>query len=193
VVDLFEIEMNTKLMHRILIVAVLAALIGMPANFQATPAPAPEPNIGVAGYFATDKAQRSRVVQAAIVIDIPSGYHINSSRPLESYLIATELKIDGSNGARVGTIGYPPAKMRTFKFSKKSLSVYENKAILRFTVTVPATYQGNELVLKAHLRYQSCNDEVCFPPKNQDVNMGIGVVGANDRVQRTNGWVFGGR
>ena len=81
--------------------------------------------------------------------------------------------------------------MRTFKFSKKSLSVYERKAILRFTVTVPANYQGNELVVKAHLRYQSCNDEVCFPPKNQNVEIGIGVVGPGDRVQRTNGWVFG--
>jgi hypothetical protein len=25
------------------------------------------------------------------------------------------------------------------------------------------------------------------------VDMGIGVVGTNDRVQRANGWVFGGR
>ena len=167
-----------------------------PANFSGTlpiaAAPEPQPNIGVAGYYASNKAQRGKTIQAAIVIDIPSGYHINSSRPLESYLIATQLKIDAS-GARVGSIAYPPAKMRTFKFSKKSLSVYENKAILRFTVTVPANYQGNDLALKAHLRYQSCNDEVCFPPKNQDVNMSIDVVGANDRVQRTNGWAFGGK
>ncbi len=189
--SLTETEMKTKLIHRTFIVALLGVLIGLPANFQA--APAPEPNIGVAGYYATNKAPRGRTVQAAIVIDIPSGYHINSSRPLESYLIATQLKIDASNGARVGMIGYPAAKMRTFKFSKKSLSVYENKAILRFTVTVPATFQGDELVLKAHLRYQSCNDEVCFPPKTQNVDMGIGVVGPGDRVQRTNGWVFGGR
>jgi hypothetical protein len=25
------------------------------------------------------------------------------------------------------------------------------------------------------------------------VDMGIGIVGPNDRVQRANGWVFGGR
>ena len=185
--------MKTKAGPRTLVFALLGVLICLPANFQAAPAPAPEPNIGVAGYYATNNAQRGRAIQAAFVIDIPSGYHINSSRPLESYLIATQLKIDASNGVRVGAIAYPAAKMRTFKFSKKSLSVYENKAILRFTVNVPADYQGNDLVLKAHLRYQSCNDEVCFPPKNQDVNMGIDVVGANDRVQRTNGWVFGGK
>lgn len=181
--------MKTKLIRTMAIL--LTVFFSAPVGFHA--APTPEPNIGVAGYYATNKAQRGKTVQAAIVIDIPQGYHINSSRPLESYLIPTQLKVDVSNGARVGVIAYPRAAMRTFKFSKKSLSVYENKAIVRFTVTLPANYQGNELVLKAHLRYQSCNDEVCFPPKTQNVDMGIGVVGPTDRVQRANGWVFGGR
>ena len=70
--------MKTKLIRTLAIL--LGVLFSVPASFLA--APSPEPNIGVAGYFATDKAQRGRALQAAIVIDIPSGYHINSSRPL---------------------------------------------------------------------------------------------------------------
>jgi len=191
--NFIEKKMKTKLISRTLIVALLGVLICLPSNFQAATAPTPEPNIGVAGYYATDKAQRGKTIRAAVVIDIPAGYHINSSRPLESYLIATQLKIDASNGVRVGPISYPAPKIRTFKFSKKSLSVYETKAKLYFTITVPADYQGNELRLKANVRYQSCNEEVCFPPKSQTIDMGVGVVGPTDRVQRTNGWVFGGR
>lgn len=181
--------MKTKIT---LIFAVLfAVLLYFPASYHA--APNPEPNIGVNGYFASDKAQRGRIVQAAIVIDIPSGYHINSSRPRENYLIATSLKVEAPAGVRVGLIAYPRAAMRTFKFSKKALSVYEGRAILKFNITVPANYSGGSANLKARLRLQSCNDEVCFPPKTQEVDMNIAVVGANDRVQRTNGWVFGGR
>ena len=155
-----------------------------------TAAPMPDPNIGVKGYFATDKAQRGRTVQAAVVIDIPSGYHINSSRPLESYLIATSLKVDGPSGVRIGPSLYPRAALRKFKFSKKQLSVYEGRAVVRLNVTVPANYSGGSIELKAHLRLQSCNDEVCFPPKTYNEDMRIDVVGANDRVQRVNGWVF---
>lgn len=173
-------------------VAILGVILfSLPVSFGA--APAPEPNIGVKGYFAADKAQRGRVIQAAIVIDIPQGFHVNSNRPLEKYLIATQLKIEAPGGVRIGPISYPRASLRTFKFSKHQLSVYEGRAILRFNVTVPANYQGNETVLKARVRFQSCNDEVCFPPKNLDVDLGIGVVSANDRVQRVNGWVFGRR
>src|SRR5438105_10384359 len=116
---------------RILLAITIALFVHAVAAAQA-------PNIGVNGYFATDKAQRSRVVQAAVVIDIPSGYHINSSRPLESYLIATSLKVDGPSGIRIGPTLYPRAALRKFKFSKKPLSVYEGRAALRFNVTVPA-------------------------------------------------------
>jgi len=171
---------------RILLAITIALFVHAVAAAQA-------PNIGVNGYFATDKAQKGRAVQAAVVIDIPSGYHINSSRPLESFLIPTSLKVEASSGVRVGAVMYPRAALRKFKFSQKQLSVYENKVILRFNVTVPANYSGGSIDLKARLRLQSCNDEVCFPPKNFDQNMRIEVAGSNDRVKRVNGWVFGGR
>jgi DsbC/DsbD-like thiol-disulfide interchange protein len=186
--------MKTKLIHRTMIVVFLAGLLSVPVNFKAASAPAPQPNIGVSGYYANDKAQRGRTVQAAVVIDIPGGYHVNANRPLGKYAIPTTLKIDAPRGVNVGFISYPRAIVRKLKAANNEpLAVYEGRAILRFNLTVPANYQGGEVVLRAHLRYQSCNDEVCFPPKNQDVNLGIAVVGANERVQRANGWVFGGR
>ena len=188
--------MKTKLIRRTFIVALLGFLAAIPANFRAASAPAraPEPNISVKGYYANDKAQRGRTVRAAIVMEIPSGYHVNANRPLGKYAIPTTLKIEAPKGVTVGPVSYPRAIVRKLKATNnESLAVYEGRAILRFNVTVPANYQGGEVVLKARLRFQSCNDEVCFPPKNEDMDMGIGVVGSGDRVQRVNGWVFGGR
>jgi hypothetical protein len=161
-------------------------------NYRAA-ALAPEPNIGVNGYFASDRAQRGRIVQAAVVMEIPAGYHVNANRPLNKYSIPTSLKIDASGGVRIGPVLYPQAIVRKLKATNNEpLAVYEGRAILHFNVTVPASYQGS-VSLNLHLRFQSCNDEVCFPPKTQEMNMGIDVVGPNDRVQRTNGWVFGRR
>ena len=160
-------------------------------NASYVAAPAPEPNIGVNGYFASDRAQRGRSLQAAVVMDIPAGYHVNANRPMNKYSIPTVLKIEASNGVTVLPVSYPRAIVRKLKASNNEpLAVYEGRAILRFNLNVSANYQGS-VSLKLHLRFQSCNDEVCFPPKTQDMNMGIDVVGPNDRVQRTNGWVFG--
>ena len=184
--------MKIKLIHRTFIVAILGVLITMPSSFQA--APEPQPNIGVNGYYANDRAQRGRTVQAAIVIDIPGGYHVNANRPLGKYAIPTALKIDAPRGVTVGVVSYPRAIVRKLKAgNNEPLAVYEGRAVLRFNVTIPASYKDNEVVLRARLRYQSCNDEVCFPPKNQDVDMRIGVVGPGDPIKRANGWVFGGR
>jgi DsbC/DsbD-like thiol-disulfide interchange protein len=184
--------MKTKLIHRAFIVSILGVLVAIPSNFQA--APEPQPNIGVQGYFSNDKAQRGRTIRAAIVIDIPSGYHVNANRPLGKYAIPTTLKIEASRGITAGAVVYPRAIVRKLKaVNNEPLAVYEGRAVLRFNITVPANYQGGDIGLKLHLRYQSCNDEVCFPPKNQDVSMGIDVVGPNDRVRPANGWVFGGK
>ena len=174
----------------------LIALCAFPHNFLAAsaPTPAPEPNIDIKGYYSSDKAQRGRVVRAAVVMEIPGGYHVNANRPLGKYAIPTTVKIEAPKGVIVGPIAFPRALVRKLKaVNNESLAVYEGRAIMRFNVTVPANYGDGWLNLKARLRYQSCNDDVCFPPKNQDIDFGLNVVGANDRVQRANGWVFGGR
>ena len=186
------IDMRNKIATRVFVGVTLFALILMPSAFHA--APAPDPNISVKGYYANDKAQRGRVVRAAIVIEIPAGYHVNANRPLGKYAIPTTVKIEAPKGVTVGPISFPRAIIRKLKATNnESLAVYEGRAILRFNVTVPANYSDGWMNLKAKIRYQSCNDEVCFPPKNQDIDFGVSVVGSNDRVQRANGWVFGGR
>jgi DsbC/DsbD-like thiol-disulfide interchange protein len=182
--------MKNQPIHRTFVWLLLCSLFGLPAGFQA--APEPQPNIGVNGYYANDKAQRGRVVRAAIVMEIPGGYHVNANKPLGKYAIPTTLKIDAPKGVIVGPVTFPRAIVRKLKaVNNEPLAVYEGRAILRFNVTVPANYQGGDVVLKTHLRYQSCNDEVCYPAKTQDVDMSIGVVGPNEQVKSANGWVFG--
>src|SRR6266567_190772 len=73
-------EMNSNMLSRISNALITLALLNFSPTFLA--APAPEPNIGVNGYFSTDRVQRGHPVQAAIVLDIPAGYHVNGNRPL---------------------------------------------------------------------------------------------------------------
>jgi len=162
-------------------------LLNVPVVLYGTPAPQSAPNIGVNGYASTDKVQRGRLVQVAVVMDIPRGYHVNSNRPLESFLKATQLKIESPGGVRVGLIAYPRALIRKFSFSKDKLSVYEGRVVLRFNVTVPANFGSRSLELKAKLNYQSCSDALCFPPQSREVKVEIPVVGANEAVKRING------
>ena len=179
---------------------VLAAIImAAPANQTATATTiaalgaAAQPNISINSYYSMTKAQRGRTLQAAVVIDIPDGYHVNSNRPSAKYLIPTSLKFDPRDGVKVGSVRFPRASLRNFSFSDQKLSVFEGRAAMRFSVTIPANFPHSKMELKAKVRYQSCNEKECFAPATRDVSLWIDVVNANEAAKRTNGNIFGGK
>jgi hypothetical protein len=143
-------------------------LLSIPASFYGNPAPQ-SPNIGVSGNLTSDKVVRGRAAQGVVSVDIPPGFHIHSNKPLEKFLIATQLQIEGVKGVSIGPILYPRAVLRSLKFSKNKVAVYEGRVVIRFSVTVPANFNSDSTELKTRLRYQSCNDELCFPPQTREV------------------------
>lgn len=151
-----------------------AALLLQPVNL-AKPEPQSTPNIPVNGSLASNRTQRGRAVQGSIVIEIPAGFHVNSNRPLEKFLIATQLQIETPKQIRVGPILYPRPLLRSLKFSKSKVSVFEGRTTIRFSVTVPRNFEGNFAELKARLRFQSCNDDTCFPPQTREVKLSFNV------------------
>lgn len=153
---------------------VISGTSALPANGHG-PTPQTAPHINVSASFSNNKVNRGRSVRATVVMDIPGGYHVNSNRPLEKFLIPTQLKVDAPDGIRVGAVIYPRAVLRKFKFSKSNVSVYEGRAIMRFNVTVPAAVSTGSKELKLRLRYQSCNDEVCFPPQSKELSLWLNV------------------
>ena len=133
------------------------------------------PHINVSASVTNSKVSRGRTVRATVTMDIPGGYHVNSNRPLEKFLIPTTLKVDAPDGIRIGPIAYPRAVLRKFKFSKNNVSVYEGRAIMRFSITVPPATSTGSKEVKLNVRYQSCNDEVCFPPQTKELSLWLNV------------------
>jgi thiol:disulfide interchange protein DsbD len=147
----------------------------LPANIYSLSAPQTAPHINVNGSLSNNKTNRGRAIRGSVVMDIPSGYHVNSNKPLEKFLIPTQLRVEAPNGIRVGATSYPRAILRNFKFSKSRVSVYEGRATMRFNLTVPANASTGSSEIKLKLRYQSCNDEVCFPPQTKELSLWLTV------------------
>ena len=163
--------LNSKLFR---ILFVLIALL-VPTTLYSNPRPQSSADVNVSGSLAPDKIKKGRVVRGTVVMDIPSGLHVQSSKPLDKYLIATKLDVETPSGMKVGPISYPRAVMRNLKFSKGAVAVYEGRAMIRFNLTVPANYNGSSGDIKGKLRFQACNDESCFPPVTREVKMWLNV------------------
>lgn len=174
--------------HALVIAAATAAFA-----FSAPPSARAQADVKVNGFYATNKAQQGRVVEAAVVLDIPSGFHVNANRVSNKFSIPTTIKLEAPNGVRLGAVAFPRGKVQKLAFSEEPLALYEGRPVIRFNVTFPANFQTGVTELRAKVRYQACNNEVCYPPTTREITMPIAVVSAAEPVKRINTQVFGGR
>ena len=75
--------------------------------------------------------------ELALQVTIASGWHVNSHKPSEDYLIATEAILDPAAGVRFAEAKYPDGKTMKFSFSESPLSVYDGT----FSIAVPVTWE----------------------------------------------------
>jgi DsbC/DsbD-like thiol-disulfide interchange protein len=113
---------------------------------------------------------RGGSTRGTITLSIPGGLHVNSSRPNSQYAIPTSVKISAV-GAKTSAVSYPRGRNRKFQFSEDTLNVYEGNATFSFNLTVPASFKGNVVKVRAVVRFQACTDEVCYPPKTKEVTL----------------------
>jgi len=154
----------------------LFVILLIPVTFYSNPTPPQSAaDVKVDGSVDPDQVKKGRIVRATVVMDIPSGLHVQSNKPLDKFLVPTKLDLETPSGMQAGPVSYPRAVMRKLKFSKGNVAVYEGRATLRFNVTVPANYSGGSGEIKGKLRFQACNDESCFPPITREVKMWLNV------------------
>jgi DsbC/DsbD-like thiol-disulfide interchange protein len=165
--------------------------------FVEVTAPEPEPqanDIGINGFFSVDRAQQGSTFQVAVMMEIPDGLHVNANKPLGKYAVPTVVKVDAPRGFRVTPVTYPRGSVRTFRFGgaeEARLAVYEGRTIFRFNVSLPANQPFGVETLRVSVRFQSCTDEVCYPPATRNLELPIAVVGRDASSNRINDRYFG--
>lgn len=124
----------------------------------------------VSGSIGNGAVKRGGLTKATVILNIPDGVHTNSNRPSGEFLLPTSVKIS-SSGVKIGAVTYPRGKNVKFEFSETPLNVYERRAVFNFSVVVPAKYKGNTIKIRAVVSFQACTNEVCFPPKKEEVTL----------------------
>jgi hypothetical protein len=129
-------------------------------------------------YVSLAPVPRGRTVEIAVVGHIRPGFHMNSNKPSEDYLIPTTLAADLHPGFTLAGIAYPPGVMRKFKFTKTALSVYEGIFTVRLKLQVATDAPLGAQKIPLTLRYQACNDEACLPPVKIPLSANLEIASA---------------
>ena len=113
--------------------------------------------------------KRGAIVQTKIPVSIDEGFHVNSNKPSEEYLIPLSLTWTSSGALEPGVVMYPKPSTETVAGQK--LSVLTGKFDLVANFKIAANAQAGPGAAAGKLRYQACNSNTCFPPKTIDVTV----------------------
>lgn len=116
---------------------------------------------------------------------ITSGFHINSNKPSEEYLIPTALSMDAPTDIVVGRVTYPQGQNITLPFAPDmKLNVYSGEFTLLVTIRPLSSVVHGKYALHGRLRYQACDKAACYPPRNLPVSFEVNVAKGAPPVHR---------
>jgi len=141
-------------------------------------------------YVSLDEVPAGHSFEVAIVVDILTGYHMNSHTPSEEYLIPTGVTLAATPGFRETGATYPDGQMLQFDFSKEKLSVYSGSVTIRVKLAVDASAAPGEATLPFTLRFQACNMSACLPPAKVAVPVKLKVVAGDAKPHPAHPEIF---
>jgi DsbC/DsbD-like thiol-disulfide interchange protein len=142
-------------------------------------------------YVSLQPVPRGNEFQVAVVAEIARGYHVNSHKPTDAYLIPTTVTPQLPAGFQLVDTIYPDGKLETFAFSPdKPLDVYTGSVTLRLRLIAQADAVLGPAAIPFTLRYQACSESTCLPPVTIPVSIKLDIADANAKARPIHPEIF---
>ena len=115
------------------------------------------------------------VAELTLVATIQEGFHINSNKPAQDYLIPTRVELAEAAGFELEKVEFPAGALKSFGFAPdEKLSVYEGTVKMRARLRAKSAAAGAH-TLRLVFHYQACNDQICLRPAQREVKLTVQV------------------
>lgn len=158
----------------IVMLALCATLLALPAHAQFGDAPKPEELVKVAAPKVALKAGGAAGV--AVTLTVLDGWHINA-HPAAEGMIETAVEIAAAHGVSAAPATYPPPQIEKLAFDDNPLLVWSHEATVRVPLRAAASTVNGAHTLKGVVRFQACNDQVCMAPTRVPFEVVVEVSG----------------
>ena len=129
------------------------------------------------------KVTAGREFKVVLNASIQSGWHINSDKPNDEFLIPTTIK-SGNKSFQVSKIDYPQPDERKLAISEKPVSVFENDIKVGLIFKIDKSTASGKYKIPIQFGYQGCNDQTCMPPTDAVAELNVKVVGETVRGEK---------
>ncbi len=116
--------------------------------------------------------KRGGAVTQKLKVSVLPGFHVNSDKPKDEFLIPLKLTWQGGP-LQAGAITYP--KPEDIKVGNDILAVFTGSFIIETHFRAPESAASGPAVMTGKLRYQACNNQMCFRPASVDVRLPVSI------------------
>jgi cytochrome c biogenesis protein CcdA len=149
------------------------------------------PKAEVSPLVGSDGVRTGTSVRAAVQVRLPDTLHVQSNAPRDPSFIATALTVEPPAGVRVTEIVYPKAKDLVQEGLEEPLTVFDHEFAIGVVFEVAGSAAHGTIAVPAKLRYQACDERMCYAPSNADVRWTLRVVGPREEVRKQHEDVLG--
>jgi DsbC/DsbD-like thiol-disulfide interchange protein len=136
--------------------------------------PLPLRNVVKLGPVETVTAKAGGTAKVALSILVDQGFHVNSDKPTDKYLIP--LRLTWSPGALESKdVAFPKPETAKLPFSEKPVSIFSGSFQIVTQFKVPRDAPPGPATVIGKLRYQACNDHECLTPRTLDVSIPVEI------------------
>jgi thioredoxin:protein disulfide reductase len=156
----------------------------------ATVAAQGRPRATVTPFVESDGVHAGASARVALTVTLPEGLHVQSDQPRDPNLIPTVLTIDAPAGVRVTSLVFPHPKDFKLEGQAEPLAVFDRDFVVGAELSLESGLPEGPLAIPARLRYQACDDKVCFQPRTETTEWTLRVVSPAAKVAPTAPEVF---
>ena len=164
------------------IAAAIACAVRAPAQ---TP-----PKAEVTAVLAADRVYARGVARAALAVRLPKGVHMNSNAPRDTNLIPVTMNVDAPPGVTVLEVVFPKPSDLNQQGASQPLSVFEDEFAIGLQLAIANDVKAGDLTVPVRLRYQACDDRVCYLPARVETSWTLRIVPPGTRISPQHQDVF---
>ena len=157
-----------------------------------SPIAAQPPDVAINPVAETDAVHPGTIAHMALAVTLDPGFHVNSNAPLDEFLIPTVLTLDPPAGISLEALAFPEAILLEQLGAEQPLAVFEEAFLIGAALTLDDTLPPGSYAVPGTLRYQACNDRMCFTPTNVQIQFDLTVAPATQALTTIRPDLFGG-
>lgn len=132
-------------------------------TWACTAAPTPS-HLNVEGVRPA-RVKRGAAAEAVVELKVQQGFHVHANPASRPQLIATKVEVVGGKDLEASPAVYPPPKPYKVPGMDALVDTYDGRFEVRIPIRAAQNGAAGKQEMQGSVRYQACDDKVCFPPK----------------------------